>query len=307
MSYELKKAEGRLENIRKVKPILAALRTISLGSWQMARNRRAGLTAFTDRLLELLPVIVPAIADRREGRRRWWVGRRDEPKAADRAAVLIVGAERGLCGRYNKPIIETLERFLREELRGWEVEVGALGTRLTRELRLAGFDPTWQKALSITALPRYEFAYDLAADWLRRFEGLDLDSVYVVYNADRGAGNYAPDTVRLIPPEVPQVPQVEPPGDARASGLRPSPIVETDPMRLYVRVVEQWTAIALYRLLLEAAATEHSARFQLMESATQNADELVDDLMLTVNSARRQAITREMQELAISAGLLGET
>ena len=50
--------------------------------------------------------------------------------------------------------------------------------------------------------------------------------------------------------------------------------------------------------------TEHSARYQLMESATQNADDLIDELMLTVKSARRQAITREMQELAVSAGLL---
>lgn len=306
MSYELKKAESRLENIRKVKPILAALRTISLGSWQMARNRRSGLKAYTDQLLALLPVIVPHIADQREGLRR----RANRPQASSenpsRAVVLVVGSERGLCGRYNKTILEELERLLSEELLDSEVEIGGLGSRLGRELRQAGFELAWERALSITALPRFDLAHGMAADWLRRYESFDLDRVDVVYNADRGAGTYASTTARLIPPEIPDAPAPAAPRDPLAARLAPDPIVETDPVRLYVRVVEQWTAIALYRLVLEAAATEHSARFQLMESATQNADELVGELMLTVNSARRQAITRETQELAISAGLLGE-
>ena len=56
--------------------------------------------------------------------------------------------------------------------------------------------------------------------------------------------------------------------------------------------------------MIEAALTEHATRYQLMESATQNADDLIEALMLIVQSARRQAITREMQELAVSAGLL---
>jgi F-type H+-transporting ATPase subunit gamma len=82
-------------------------------------------------------------------------------------------------------------------------------------------------------------------------------------------------------------------------------VVETDPLSLYARAIEQLTAIRFHELLLESAASEHATRYRLMESATQNADRLVDELTMRVQSARRQAITREMQELAVGAGLLG--
>ncbi len=302
MSYELKKAEGRLENIQKVKPILAALRTISLGSWQTARTRRAGLASYTDRLLALLRLLIPFVAGQRSRVRGGKIG---SAVSSGRLFVLAIGSEHGLCGRYSKAVIEELDVHLRERVAGQEVELGALGTRLVRELIQSGHEPTWHQALSMTALPRYSFAYDLASDWLQRYEAGELDGVDVVYNADRGSGNYVPRTVRLIPPEFPET-TVRPQqvSDPVAARMAPDPIVETDPMRLYIRIVEQLTAISLYRLLLEGALTEHSTRYQLMESATQNADDLAAELMLTVNSARRQAITREMQELAVSAGLL---
>ena len=325
MTYELKKAEGRLTNIQKVKPILAALRTISLGSWQIARNRRSGLGAYTERLLGLLPLLLPHMPASGSSRRAVRLRRRSKkeltPQLSGRVVTLVIGSERGLCGQYNKVILEELARYF-EARKGdsaevvivapgsdaaGEVEVVALGSRLIRELTQAGYTLTWGRALSMTSLPTYELAHELAVGWLARYEAYELDAVDIVYNADEGAGTYGSTTVRLIPPELPPVPVGAPEdvGKPEDAGTPGDVIVETDPMRLYVRVVEQWTAIALYRLLLAAAVTEHSARYQLMESATQNADDLVDELMLTVKSARRQAITREMQELAVSAGLLG--
>jgi len=300
MTYELKKAEGRLTNIQKVKPILAALRTISLGSWQIARNRRYGLGAYTERLLGLLPLLVPHMPANGRGRatarRRRRANAEATPQGSGHVVTLVIGSERGLCGQYNKVILEELARtFEAKKGESGEVEIVALGSRLIRELTQAGTTLTWGRALSMTSLPTYEMAHALAVEWLVRYEAYELDAVDVVYNADEGAGTYGSTTVRLIPPELPP----------EGAGTPGDVIVETDPMRLYVRVVEQWTAIALYRLLLAAAVTEHSARYQLMESATQNADDLVDELMLTVKSARREAITREMQELAVSAGLLG--
>jgi len=338
MSIELQKAESRLDNVQKVKPILAALRTISLGSWQMARNRRSGLTAYTDRLLALLPLLVPHLAKSRR-RSRWPrafraaavrqpASGRSAPAADDQAAavasarhiVLVIGAERGLCGQYNAGLLDELARqpALRDEspevvvspspgeIEGVSpsVDIVALGTRLVRDVKRAGYTPAAERALSITSLPTFDLAHDLAADWLSRYEAYDLDAVDVVYNADRGTGTYGATTVRLIPPELPS------PATPSQVDEAPAPpaaaIIETDPIRLYVRVVEQWTAIELYKLLVEGALTEHSARYQLMESATQNADDLVAELMLAVKSARRQAITREMQELAVSAGLLSD-
>ncbi|MGC9521725.1 MAG: F0F1 ATP synthase subunit gamma [Anaerolineae bacterium] len=306
MSYELKKAEDRLDNVRKVKPILAALRTISLGSWQMARSRREGLSDYSRRLLHLLPCVLPRVtSDGGTPLRRFGVAHRKERRQASHQVVLVIGSERGLCGRYNATVLTELETLYSEWPSGVSMELMALGSRMIRELRRAGYELAWTQSLSVTTLPSYAFAYELVSTWLQRYEAYEVDAVDVLYNADAGATTYRPKVARVIPPEIPGLSET----GAEREGICARPeevIIETDPVRLYVRIVEQWTATALYGLLLEAAVTEHAARYQMMESATQNADELIEDLMLTVQSARREAITREMQELAVGAGLLGD-
>ena len=81
--------------------------------------------------------------------------------------------------------------------------------------------------------------------------------------------------------------------------------VETDPLGLYTRVVEQLTTTHLYELLLNSAAAEHAARYELMEAATRNTEDLVADLTLAIQTARQQTITQETQELAVGAGMVG--
>lgn len=303
MSYELQKATSRLENIRSVKPILAALRTISLGSWQMARNRRRSIQAYSHRLLELLPILVPHLARQRRGvARRPFTAGVQTGHMAGRVILLVIGSERGLVGGYNRALLESVRAFLAGGEFG-EIEVMALGSRLTRALVQGGIVPSWSRPLSLTKLPEYSLAYGLIRNWLVRYEAYDIDAVHIIYNADRGAGRYTAVSRALLPPTLPSHGSTP---YADVESRYREVIVETDAVSLYAKVVQQWAATSLYGILVEAALTEHATRYQLMESATQNADELIEDLMLVVQSARRQAITREMQELAVSAGLLAD-
>jgi len=310
MSHQLKKSEGRLENIRKVKPILAALRTISLGSWHMARSRRRNLEPYTQRLRDLLPILLPHVtAPGAALRHRAASAKEPVAEALENAVVLVIGSERGLCGRYNKELLAWLRAYVEAAPLGVTLTYAALGSRMIRELTTADYPLGLSRPLSITSLPSYQLAHDLTIGWLQQYEAGEIDSVDVIYNADQGAGTYRPATARLLPPEPPQGAKEATLSttDEQEAWAREQIIIETDPMSLYIQVVQQLAGIGLYNLLLEAAVTEHSARYQLMESATQNADELVEQLMLEVQSARRQAITREMQELAVAAGLLGSS
>jgi F-type H+-transporting ATPase subunit gamma len=65
------------------------------------------------------------------------------------------------------------------------------------------------------------------------------------------------------------------------------------------------TAARFHEVLIVSAAAEHSTRYQLMDGAAQNAERIIDELTLAIHAARQQAITREMQELAAGAGLIG--
>ncbi len=122
MTVQLQRAKSRLENIRRVQPILAALRTISLGSWQMARNRRAGLSAYTARLLELLAVVVPYVAEERgahpdcsplAARTAACTDNETESPVPQRSVVaLVIGSERSLCSGYNKALARHLDSYV---------------------------------------------------------------------------------------------------------------------------------------------------------------------------------------------------
>ncbi len=156
--------------------------------------------------------------------------------------------------------------------------------------------PIWAKPLSVTALPRYELAVELISEWLQSYEQYRLDAVEVVYNAPKGFIRYEPTLVRLFPPTIPAVPAEE---------SEFPPIIETDPLGLYIRLVELWLTAKLYQILLESAVAEHSARYHLLDGATQNAERLIEELKLRLQIARQEAITAEMLDLVSGAGMIG--
>ncbi len=290
---ELERAEARLDHIRTVEPILSALRTISLGSWRATLKQRTSVQRYGERLTAILPLLAPHLP---AGRRV----RGETGPTSDRVVALVVGSERGLCGRFNVAVFERAERYLAEqETVGAQVELVALGTRVRRIFQRRKKLLAWSGTLSIATLPPFHLAFDLTCRWLARYEERELDAVDLIYNAYHGTGHYEPTVVRLIPPQLP------PERQNTLGEPWPPPIIETDPLSLYARVVEQWAAVSLYRVLLDSAAAEHATRYQLMESATQNAIRLIEELTLAVQAARRHAITQEMQELAAGAGLIG--
>lgn len=313
MAEDLERAQNRLANIRGINPLLGALRTISLGSWQAGLKRKVAVTRYREHLMSRLPSLLPYL---HPGKRREHLmsrlqsllpylqpGKRGLGRklpSVSKIAFLVIGSERGLCGRFNTVIAEHAEQYLvKQKTDGIQVELWALGSRVIRIFRNRQRTPVWSNVLSATSLPPYRLACDLAHRWLLSYQGGDLDAVDVLYNVYLGAGRYKPTVVRLIPPQIP------PTGRPSHHEPWPPPIIETDPWSLIIRIVEQASAISIYECLLDSAVAEHSARYQLMEEAVTNTKRLIDELTMEVQMARRQLITREMQELAVGAGLIG--
>ena len=299
---DLERIEERLDNIRSVKPILAALRMIALGSWQAALKRQGSVQAYGAQLLDILPTLLPHLRVRtrhpRPSLEKTKIGSPQKNADGSQRLLLLVGSERGLCGRLNTAVYDFAQDYLQTSP---AAEVHLLGRRLRRSWTQQKRPFAWAGSMPFTAIPSYEMAHELTTRWLTRYEAYAIDAVHVIYTRYRRAGLYEPHVWRMLPPQLPPL------SVSGAAGERPSPIIETDPLALYTQVVQQWAASALFGVLLESAASEHAARYQLMESATQNAERLVDELTDMVQVARQQAITREMQELAAAAGLIGAT
>lgn len=286
----LERAEARLDNIRGVEPILSALRTISLGSWRAALRQRVLVRRYEEGLASALLAVLPHLPAGKAATRR-------QTQTPARIVAVVVGSERGLCGRFNTTVVERAERYLVEATtRDAQAVLMTLGARVHRILTRRNHPIDRTVSLSATTLPPYSLAFDLIQRWQARYEKHELDVVDLVYNAYRGSGRYTPVVERLIPTlPVPE----------RRAPLWPPPIIETDPQSLFARAVKKWMAAKLYYVLLSSTAAEQAARHELMEAATRNATRLIEDLTLVVQTARQQAITREMQELATGAGMVG--
>ena len=142
--------QARLNNIRSVEPILGAMRTIALGSWQAALNRKTRIRRYSNRLTELLPPLVARLGAKH--------GRRSQP-ASPTIEVLVIGSERGLCGAFNSSLIQHVEQALAQYASdGVEVRIAALGSRVIRGLERNGHDLQWAMPLPVTTLPSSELA-----------------------------------------------------------------------------------------------------------------------------------------------------
>lgn len=292
---DLDNVQTRLNNLRTVEPILGALRTISLGSWRTVSRRRAHVRAYAERLTAIIQTLLPVLPGA-TGR----LSEDDQAEAAPparRILLVMLGSERGLCGRFNAAVVERANRYL-AEAGADRVETAILGARLARLYRRTGRVPAWTRPVPAASVFPFKMLFGLVRDWIARFESHSLDAVDVVYNAYRGPGAYTTTVARLLPCEIPEM-NTKPPESW------PPPYIETGALGILARALEQWTALRFYELLIESAAAEHSTRYQLMDAATQNAKRLIEALTLEHQAARRQAITREMQELAAGAGLVG--
>jgi F-type H+-transporting ATPase subunit gamma len=288
---QLERLTARLENVQAVQPLLNALRAISSRSRLIALQRAEGVEQHGQDLLQMLALVSARISA---------LDRRPHRSGADGTLVLVViGSERGLCGAFNDVLVAYAEQLAAQYVAaGTQLQLVALGKRVHSALRSTEYSPSSSFSLSATALPSYDLAHSLVAEWLQAYQRHELDAVEVIYNAYQGLARYQPQLVRLLPPQLP-------PRSAQETEWPPQ--IETDPRCLFARLVELSLSARLYAILLQSAAAEHSARFQLLDGASQNAERLIDELKLFLQVARQDAITSELQDLAVGAGLLGRS
>jgi len=295
------RVQARVDNISTVKPILEALRTISLGSWQSALKKRQSVRSFAANYLEILEMVAPFV--KTSMKQRGKTVKKAKPKISQETILVLVGSERGLCGSYNQQLLSALKKAYPEPA-STAASLWILGTRLYRMVKRAGYPITWWQPLSSTALPEYAVLHRLSRQWINAYETYQLDEVLLLSHHYLNASHSEVKKERLLPYSF-EYNQKTPSQDVYEGW--PPPILETDPLKIYLKVIEQMGTMQFYSLLLEAAAVEHSTRYQLMEEASQNAGCMIDEMTEILQMYRRESITREMQELASGAGLLGGT
>ena len=295
MSQSFERAKSRLENIETIEPLLSALRTMSMGAWQMANKKIDNLSDYENYLNQILYTILPYVGQKPSKTHDLPI---TNPSPIN-TIILAIGSERGLCGKFNAALAEkTLAYIHQNEIKAYQLWV--MGSRLLQEFERRGITVSWRKALPASGLTSYQETYTLTQIWLEQFESYAFNKLIIIFNQAAKGSYHLISTINLLPFKI------EPNAAETLIPSRrwPPPIIETDPKGIYRQIIQHFITTSFYQALLKSAAAEHSARYHLMQEASDNAEEIIEDLIYIINAERKRKITQQMQELAVSAGLL---
>jgi F-type H+-transporting ATPase subunit gamma len=216
----------------------------------------------------------------------------DDPLAA-RTLLVVISADRGLCGSFNTNVIKTTAQYITEHPTdpGREVALALVGRKGRDFFQRRGFDVKYEE-VGLFQNVRWAHAQAIANTCIKEFLGPDVSSVYLVYNEFKSVISQRVVIERLLP--IPKLEAVPVTGGV-------DHLFEPSPIELLNALLPFHVAVQVNRALLESSAAEHAARMTAMDAATRNAKEMVDRLTLYMNKVRQAAITREIIEIVAGA------
>lgn len=218
-----------------------------------------------------------------------------ETREIKRTGYIVISADRGLAGGYNANVI----REAVDHMKGRDkVSVITIGQKARDYFRKRAYDLDGE-FIHISEDPHYSHAQNIARLAIELYRQELVDEIYLVYTEFVSTINHQPRTIKLLPIESTEIEQED--TDKKAIGLmeyEPSPEVVLD------YLIPKYIDSMIYGALVEASVSEQGARRVAMESATDNATEMIDDLELQFNRARQASITQEIAEIVGGAEAL---
>jgi F-type H+-transporting ATPase subunit gamma len=283
----------RIRTVQATKKITRAFELIAASQIVRAQNR---LTGFRPYLKGISEILAEAAADAGHTAGRVL----GVPEAPQRVLVLAVVADRGLCGAYNANVLRLAERTVRAfQTGGVDHRLMSVGRKAQSFFRFRRLD--LERSFSgFSDRPTFEDARRVAEVITPLFLAQEVDQVLIVSTRFLSAGTQVVETRQLLPLPEPTGEEGE---DERP---RRDGYTEFEPESpdLLVELVPRYVEATLFGALLEAAASEHTARQRAMAAATENADELAKGLTRDMNRARQDAITTEIMEIVGGAEAL---
>ena len=219
-----------------------------------------------------------------------------EHRPVKRAGILVVSSDRGLAGAYASTIIREAERrIVSLERSGTPTRLFVIGKKAQTYFHYRKYHIE-RSFLGVTDTPGYGDARAIAATLMDAYASETVDSVESYYTRFQSAMTQVPTHFRLLPIAAPDA------GDEPASTIDYS--YEPSPAQILDRLLPRYVESTVFSMLIEASASEHSARRRAMKAATENAEELIRVLTRIANRARQAEITTEISEIVGGAEAL---
>ncbi len=290
-SAELRDTRRRIRSVEATKKITRAMELIAASRIPKAQARVVGSKPYTEKLIEVIENVGAAGA----GSSHSLLERRD----VRRVGMLVVASDRGLAGAYASNVIRLAENRINDLDRdGKDVSLFVVGKKAQTYFRYRGYRIE-QAYLGVTDTPGYGDARAIANAVMVAYVDGHVDAIETVFTRFESALTQTPLGLELLPITPPEMTEEE-------ASRRVSYEFEPSPDEILNRLLPRYVEATIFNMLLEASASEHSARRRAMKAATDNAEELIRVLTVQANRARQAEITTAITEIVGGAEALAE-
>ncbi|HEX6593646.1 MAG TPA: ATP synthase F1 subunit gamma [Bacillota bacterium] len=272
----LRDIESRIESTGKMKQITKAMEMVSASKLGRAEENARAFVPYSEKIRE----VVSHIASGTDAQHPML-----ENREVKKTGYLVVTSDRGLAGPYNSNVLRSLHQTIQERHQSSEeytvIAIGRMGYDycVKRDIPVSG---------SITGMadhPTFADIKNLASETVQMFSDEEIDELYIVYSHYISAINHEVTTTKLLPISIEE------------TGTSSQYEYEPDEAQILEVLLPQYAESLIFGALLNGKASEHASRMTAMRSATDNAEEMIDDLTLLFNRARQAAITQEITEI----------
>ena len=285
----LRDIKNRIVGVKSTQKITRAMKMIATAKLRGAQQRIVGARPYANKIGEMLSRLA---ADDSLQTNPFFAAR-----PVKKICVVVVTADRGLCGAFNTNIIREATSYINEELKNENsVSVFTLGKKATEYFGRRNYTIEG-KIVGLFSTLEYQSALQLYNDLVPKYLNGELDKIVLVYNEFVSMIQQRIVKVQLLP-----VPFIE--SKQTEKSYSSNYIFEPDQLSIFESLIPKHLKVQIWRALLESNAAELSARMTAMDNATTNAQELIRSLNLTYNKERQAAITKEILEIVSGANAL---
>ena len=313
----LKEIKGRIASVNSTRKITSAMKMVASSKLHHAQVAIQNMLPYETMLEHILKSFLAAEAEAQTIY--------DQERPVKRVAIVVFSSNSSLCGGFNANIIKMMQRTVdayTEELGKGSVEIYPIGRKVAEKARKLGYTCCGDYA-SLVDHPQVHQCIEIAMELGERFAKGEIDRVELIYHHFKSAGSQVLTNKQFLPIDIESELERDHERDltsniatkkaqdylkenrrkkverqeGEAVPLNDNFIVEPDMNTVLSQLIPKMGHLMLYTALLDNVASEHAARMVAMQTATDNADELLRQLNLQYNKSRQQAITSELLDI----------
>lgn len=287
----LKEVKNRINSVKSTRQITSAMKMVASAKLHKAQGRITSMLPYQQKLNEILTNFLQTDNS--------FESAYTVQREVNRVALVVCASNSSLCGAYNSNVARLLEKTLVEyrALGKENILIYAIGKKSEEAVKRMGY-PYKGGFQKLVDKPGYADAYQLAGELMMSFADNKVDRVELIYHHFKSMGSQVLTREMYLPIDLTKMADSASGGGKDSSrGFVNDYIVEPSVEKVIAELLPMVLCQKIYTMLLDSVTSEHAARMLAMQAATDNADDLVQELTVQYNKSRQQAITNELLDI----------